>query len=292
VDESRDHSEFHFEDVIPLHEVAACTPLTHEAASEHECAEAILDPFRSGLVGIFCAHGGCNAGRRYCLQVTQPLDLRSRLSRWKACGVALHLPPVPKGSTSGNTAQNVTDLAAIISQLAAAALKRVKPPSLHQRARAVSRRVFRSIRFQIFIAILLVLNFVANAYETQMYGKLRLADGSKTDTLIFLESADIFFTFIFTAELLINMYAHLVAEFVTDGASPCACARACSSWRAAGDACSWCGGGRGGAGWSLFDTFVVVVSLITLFSTADTTLPITVFRLLRCFRVLRIFGRS
>lgn len=32
-------------------------------------------------------------------------------------------------------------------------------------------------------------------------------------------------------------------------------------------------------------------SLITLFSSADTNLPITVFRLLRCFRVLRIFGR-
>ena len=30
---------------------------------------------------------------------------------------------------------------------------------------------------QVFIAILLVLNFVANAYETQMYGKLRHPDG-------------------------------------------------------------------------------------------------------------------
>ena len=206
--------------------------MSHEAASEHEGVEAILDPFRSGVLGIFCERGGSNAGRRYCLQATQPLDLRSRLARWKACGEALRLPPVPAGSTSGDMTQNVSDLALIIQQLAAAARLRVRPPTLHQRARAVSRSVFGSIRFQVFIAILLVLNFIANAYETQMYGKLRLPDGSKTDTLIFLESADIFFTFIFTAELLINMYAHLVAEFISDGASRRVCPGVCRSlWR-------------------------------------------------------------
>lgn len=118
-----------FDDVIPLHEIASCLPLSHEAATEqcsqscyrgvplsHEAAsaEAILDPFRcgnlprrgglppasalnashcklplsrqmmslftrsSGLLGIFCQKGGHNSGRRYCLQITLPLDLRSQ----------------------------------------------------------------------------------------------------------------------------------------------------------------------------------------------------------------------
>jgi hypothetical protein len=137
-----------FDDVIPLHEIESCLPLSHEAATEqcsqscfrgvhlsHEAAtaEAILDPFRcgnlphdvmacvgaecfplqaflvaandeslhgqwSGLLGIFCQKGGHNSGRRYCLQITLPLDLRCQAPALLAA--ACFLQPRQLGSMS------------------------------------------------------------------------------------------------------------------------------------------------------------------------------------------------
>ena len=109
-----------------------------------------------------------------------------------------------------------------------------------------------------FIAVLLLINFVTNAYEAQMYGKLENPDGSPTPSLILLDTMDLVFTMVFTAELLLNMHANLLGDFLN--------------------------------GWSLFDLTVVSISLFTFFST-NTNVPVNVFRLLRAFRVLRLFGR-
>ena len=62
----------------------------------------------------------------------------------------------------------------------------------------------------------------------------------------------------FTIELAINMYAHLLWDFLENG-------------------------------WSLFDFLIVSICLLGLVYPALAN--ISVFRLMRAFRVIRIFGR-
>ena len=73
-----------------------------------------------------------------------------------------------------------------------------------------------------------------------------------------MDGVDTFFTTMFTIELAINMYATLVWDFLENG-------------------------------WSLFDFLVVSISLLALVYPALAN--ISVFRLMRAFRVIRIFGR-
>jgi voltage-gated sodium channel len=108
--------------------------------------------------------------------------------------------------------------------------------------------------------VLLVGNFVANAFEAQIRQDLMDEDGNPTPIKIVLEKVDVGFTTVFTAELMINMYAHLWWDFVSNG-------------------------------WCIFDFLVIAVSLITIFGEGLPAMPITIFRLVRTFRVLRLFGR-
>ena len=110
------------------------------------------------------------------------------------------------------------------------------------------------------IAVLLVGNFFANAFEAQIKQDLIDEDGNPTPIKMLLEKVDLAFTAVFTAELLLNMYAHLWWEFVSNG-------------------------------WSIFDFFVIAVSLLVIFGDGTPSMPITIFRLMRTFRVLRLFGR-
>ena len=68
---------------------------------------------------------------------------------------------------------------------------------------------------------------------------------------------DTAFTAVFTAELLVNAYAHWLAPFVRDG-------------------------------WNVFDTIVVTLSLVAL---GPVSMPINVLRSIRALRVVRLFGR-
>ena len=67
------------------------------------------------------------------------------------------------------------------------------------------------------------------------------------------------FTIVFAVELMLNIYAHWMDEFLADA-------------------------------WNIFDTIVVVISLVAPLLTAQN-IPVTILRLLRAFRVLRLFGR-
>ena len=78
-------------------------------------------------------------------------------------------------------------------------------------------------------------------------------DGSVTELGGRLETVDEFFTFAFTAELAINAYCHWLRPFLSDG-------------------------------WNIFDTIVVIGSLIPL----DNSEAVLLGRLLRVFRVLRL----
>ncbi len=72
-----------------------------------------------------------------------------------------------------------------------------------------------------------------------------------------LDGIDTMFTAVFTLELLVNMYAHWFRPFWQDG-------------------------------WSIFDFFVIALSLVAL---GPVEMPISVIRLMRTFRVVRLFGR-
>ncbi len=72
-----------------------------------------------------------------------------------------------------------------------------------------------------------------------------------------LTRVDNVFVFLFTAELLVNMYAHWRHEFLHNP-------------------------------WSIFDAIIVGLSLLGL---APIGLPLGLLLLLRCCRVLRIFGK-
>ena len=157
-------------------------------------------------------------------------------------------------------AVDVVQLIETVEALVVAATNRERPSKLIERTRHMARMLFRSLPFQMCVALLILGNFFANAYEAQMNGRLVTDDGLPSPTAKMLETADLFFTIIFTVELLINMYAHLFWAFVRDG-------------------------------WCMFDFFVVTVSLISTFNDNGDGAVMSVFRLLRAFRIIRIFGR-
>ena len=129
-----------------------------------------------------------------------------------------------------------------------------------QHTRMWVKKMFQSFPFQAAVAVLLVGNFAANAFQAQIKGDLIDDEGNPTQVAKTLETMDLCFTGVFTVELIFNMYAHLWWEFVSDG-------------------------------WCMFDFVVVSVSLLSALSDNVPDLPITVFRLMRTFRVLRLFGR-
>lgn len=107
-------------------------------------------------------------------------------------------------------------------------------------------------RCQIFVACLIMGNFLTNIFEAQFAAE----PGSSTASIF--DNIDIAFTIIFTIELCINMFATLVREFIIDG-------------------------------WNWFDVVVVLVSLLSL---GMSNLPgADILRLMRCFRVFRLFKR-
>ena len=98
-------------------------------------------------------------------------------------------------------------------------------------------------------------NFLASAVEAQMErDRLYNADGSRTSMKSNLDKLNTLFTIIFTIELLVNIFAHWIREFILNP-------------------------------WSLFDTVVVTTSLVVL---GPLNFPIS---MLRALRVVRLFGR-
>jgi len=102
------------------------------------------------------------------------------------------------------------------------------------------------------------MNFLANLIEAQYIDQI--TEGN-TNTLTrlgrTLDSLNLFFTVVFTLELMVNALAHWFLPFVKNP-------------------------------WSMMDGIVVVLSLVAL---GPVNLPVSILRLLRAFRVIRLFGR-
>jgi hypothetical protein len=96
-------------------------------------------------------------------------------------------------------------------------------------------------------------NFLASIVEAQLQSSLEIKIGDITIERFF-NMINSTFTLIFAFELLVNLYAHWLRDFLSNS-------------------------------WSCFDAIVVTLSLITL---GPLDLPISV---LRALRVLRLFGR-
>ena len=104
---------------------------------------------------------------------------------------------------------------------------------------------------QVFVASLIMGNFLCNIFEAQFVS-------SPDSNAHIFDVIDVAFTVVFTIELCVNMFSTLVKEFVMDY-------------------------------WNWFDVVVVLVSLISL--VAGNLPGADVLRLMRCFRVFRLFKR-
>ena len=120
------------------------------------------------------------------------------------------------------------------------------------RARA---RVCMCVRVR--VCVYYMQNFVVNLLESQFVNQLSDGAGRQTALGRGMDAANDAFTAVFTAELLVNLFAHWLRPFL---ANP----------------------------WSLLDAFIVLMSLVAL---GHANIPVTVLRLMRAFRVVRLFGR-
>ena len=100
-------------------------------------------------------------------------------------------------------------------------------------------------------------NFVVNVAQAQLNGQLTASDGTVNSIGQALAALDTLFTCTFAVELLVNAYAHWFYPFVTNR-------------------------------YNLIDTAIILVSLIAL---GPLNIPASILRVVRAFRVVRIFHR-
>ena len=96
---------------------------------------------------------------------------------------------------------------------------------------------------------------MANAIEAQI--DVVNQDGSLTSSGKALEALDYLFTCMFTFELGLNLFCHWLREFFNSG-------------------------------WNVLDLVVVILSLVAL---GPIPIPVSIIRMIRVFRVMRVFGR-
>lgn len=115
---------------------------------------------------------------------------------------------------------------------------------------------------QIAVAVLIMGNFLVNIFEASFNAKPddELPPGSRSngDLIAMFAIIDTIFTIIFTLELSTNMFATLFWDFFMDA-------------------------------WNWFDTIVVAVSWMAM--AFDNVPGAEQLRLMRCFRVFRLFKR-
>ncbi len=100
-------------------------------------------------------------------------------------------------------------------------------------------------------------NFAANVAEAQLVRSLQNGDGSATPVGDALTGLNLAFTLAFTVELGLNLTVNWWRPFLASG-------------------------------WNLLDALVVALSLAAL---GPIDLPMSVLRMMRVFRVIRLFGR-
>jgi hypothetical protein len=100
-------------------------------------------------------------------------------------------------------------------------------------------------------------NFGCTIAESQFIQNLQDEFGQPTEFARTLDQLNLFFTLLFTAELAVNAFSHWFHPFIQNS-------------------------------WSILDTFIVAMSLMSLIVTNQ---PTGIVRILRALRVIRLFGR-
>ncbi|KAJ8598319.1 hypothetical protein CTAYLR_007547 [Chrysophaeum taylorii] len=109
---------------------------------------------------------------------------------------------------------------------------------------------------QVFVAVLIASNFLANIVEAQVAVNPKTA---RTEVRVFRRLEQFFF-WVFWAELLLNMYSSWFYRF----------------WS---------------SGWNVFDFVVVLVTTVDVVGLLDPNSPLGLLRMMRAFRVFRLFKR-
>jgi hypothetical protein len=243
-----------FDDVIPLHEVASVKAL--ECDNREEGSWSAMQ----ALSVVCTAPDGYNHGNTYCIAMEFPMEIEG------GEGSGEQSPATSESMDHSGRFQTQKDFLESLEKLVQEAKNRHLDTTWQgkfERSRFFVDTVMGSLYLQTAVAVLLIINFMTNAYEAQMYGKLELEDGSPTSAAKRLEDLDTFFTIIFTIELLLNLYAKWMMQFITDG-------------------------------WCIFDFIVVVTSLLSpiLEKKGEKNIPVNTLRTVRAFRILRVFGLS
>jgi hypothetical protein len=102
------------------------------------------------MLAVHCEEVGYNTGRKYCLQIREPLFIREKM-RWQRDkegrdGVHVTL----RGDDSEDIGNNVTDLCFLLSQLQIQSDRIKRPKSLWTQSRLAARYLFRSLPFQVW----------------------------------------------------------------------------------------------------------------------------------------------
>jgi hypothetical protein len=247
-----------YDDVIPLYEIISLRVLLQDGR-----AEGGWNPLRSICLiytgtGVGLDAGGYNLGRKYCIAADFPMDIHEGKAGERMRRIGQHV-------TDGKLhIPTIGDFVKFLDVLVSQAKTRHNSQTLNARfirSRLLVRSLFKCSPFQICVGILLVANFAMSAFEAQMRDSLVLDDGiSPSQIAVILDVADVAFLVIFTLELVLNLYAHWMSEFLQDG-------------------------------WSCFDFLVVCMGIIAPFMTNSPSYVALIFRLCRSFRVLRLFGR-
>jgi hypothetical protein len=148
-------SDTEFDDVILLHEVDKVEDLsTFSSEARDQGWESCIKADR-GVLAVCTAVDGLNAGRKYCFRVDAACE-----------------------EERGAFTCMVDTLRKLVST--AKAERRRADLTWLRRSRSATRCMFASISFQVVVALLLTINFIVNAFEAEMNGKLVRPDGSPT----------------------------------------------------------------------------------------------------------------
>ncbi len=112
-------------------------------------------------------------------------------------------------------------------------------------------------RVEWLLTINLLQNFLTCIMDAQYKHIMVSESGDRNSLGVSLDNLNIFFTIIFAFELLLNIFANWFHRFARNG-------------------------------WSILDTIIVILSMLD-FGSLD--LPDWLARLLRAFRIVRLFGR-
>ena len=199
---------------------------------------------------------------------------------------AIIITTLQKGRNNGRTyylqAESREDCAQLVSQLSRlskAAAKRAETSHLFAKIRVASRTAYHSPYFQEGTALLILAvsdspeplkwqqfltyclstlqNFVTSVLDAQYSAALTKQDGSLTSLGRLDATVNSLFTFAFATELLFNIFANFSKRFFRNG-------------------------------WNWFDVIIVLVSLA---GQGLSSFPDWLVKLMRAFRVIRLFGR-